>query len=64
MDESFIDLAQPAVLASNRSDDKNNILELNSHSIDIFFCIENLEETGYEFDVDNLFNQAVNPFNR
>ena len=61
-DDAFVNLVQMAILASNKSKDKNDILLSNPHSIDIFFAIEDLENSNHEFDVLKLFNQAIDTF--
>ena len=60
-DSSFIYLIQMSVLASNKSTDKENILESNPHSIDIMYCIESLYGEK-DFDIDGLFKKAVDGF--
>ena len=51
-----------AILASNRSSDKENILMSNPHSIDIDFAIGDMENSNYSFDVDSLFKKAADTF--
>ena len=61
-DDAFVKLVQMAILASNRSSDKENILMSNPHSIDIDFAIGDMENSNYSFDVDSLFKKAADTF--
>lgn len=61
-DKAFIKLIQMSILASNKSKDKNKILESNPHAIDIFYAIDDMEMLDYSFDLSKLFNEAVDTF--
>ena len=61
-DDAFIKLVQMAVLASNKAEDKDNILESSLYATDVLGAVEILEYLDYTFDVSKLFNEAVNTF--
>lgn len=62
LDESFIYLSQAAILASNESEDKMDLIASNLHSFDIFMGIDKLIIPIHSYDVDGLFGRAVEDF--
>lgn len=62
LDESFIHLSQAAILASNESEDKMDLIASNPHSFDIFMGIDKLIIPIHSYDVDGLFGRAVEDF--
>jgi len=61
-DDAFVNLVQLLILASNKSKDKNNILESNPYSFANMLCVDDLLDLNYSFDVSRLFENAVETF--
>ena len=61
-DDAFVKTIQIAILASNKAKNKKNILESSPHSIDVFFAIDEMENSNHSFDLSKSFNEAVDTF--